>query len=205
MDGARPTGVGSFRHRGGTLDASVAAMNRSVPRTGALRLPRLVEADPRAAKLLRGLERHAEPLWREGELRVAAARLDAELSAVLQSARSGGHVVRGLEAAEAKLAAEERGLAIADRRADGPRGARVSRLVLLADDGAERFYRRVEALLRRHRGRVVAVRLDVAADGLGALLFGPGRVARLLLLERKDAVAGALLAIADQWRDDAAS
>lgn len=180
-------------------------MNRSVPRTGALRLPRLVEADPRAAKLLRGLERHAAPLWRESELRVAAARLDAELSAVLQSARSGGHVVRGLEAAEAKLAAEERGLAIADRRAEGARGARVSRLVLLADDGAERFYRRVEALLRRHHGRVLAVRLDVAADGLGALLFGPGRVARLLLLERKDAVAGALLAIADQWRDDAAS
>ncbi len=180
-------------------------MSPRLVRAGAPRLPKLVEADPRAAALLRGLDRHAKPLWCDSELRVASVRLDAELSAVLQSARSGGHVVRGLEAAEATLAAEERGLAIADRRAAGPRGARVSRLVLLADDGAERFYRHVDALLRRHRGRILAVRLDVAADGLGALLFGPGRVARLLLLERKDAVAGALLAIADQWRGDAAS
>lgn len=199
-----PHGV-SLRTRPGrapSRDASVAAMKPSVARTGAVRLPKLVEADPRAAKLLRGLDRHAEPLWRESAVRVAAVRLDAELSAVLQSARSGGHVVRGLEAAEATLAAEERGLAIADRRADGPRGARVSRLLLLANDGAERFYRHVEALLRQHRGRVLAVRLDVAADGLGALLFGPGRLARLLLLERKDAVAGALLAIADQWQGE---
>lgn len=180
-------------------------MKPSVARASAPRLPKLVEADSRAAKLLRGLERHAAPLWRESELRVASVRLDAELSAVLQGARSGGHVVRGLDGAEATLAAEERGLAIADRRSDGPRGARVSRLLLLANDGAERFYRRVDALLRRHRGRVLAVRLDVAADGLGALLFGPGRVARLLLLERKDAVAGALLAIADQWQGDADS
>ncbi len=175
-------------------------MKPSVATSRALRLPKLVEADPRAGKLLRGLDRHAERLWRESELFVPTARLDAELSAVLQSARSGGHVVRGLEAAQATLAAEERGLTIADRRSDGARGARVSRLVLLANDGAERFYRQVDALLRRHRGRVLAVRLDVAADSLGALLFGPSRLARLLLIERKDAVAAALLAIADQWQ-----
>jgi hypothetical protein len=175
-------------------------MQRSVAPPRALRLPKLIEADPRAAKLLRGLDENSERLWRESELRVARVRLDAELSAVLQGARSGGHVVRGLEAAEATLAGEERGLAIADRRGGGARGARVSRLVLLANDGAERFYRHVDALLRQHRGRVLAVRLDVDAGALGALLFGPGRVARLLLLERKDAVAAALLAIADHWQ-----
>jgi hypothetical protein len=177
-------------------------MKTPVANAPTLRLPRFVEADPRAAKLLHGLEQHAERLWRESTLFVATARLDAELSAVLQSARSGGHVVRGLEAAQATLAAEERGLKIADRRSDGPRGARISRLVLLADDGAERFYRQVDTVLRRHHGRVLAVRLDVAADALGSLLFGPGRLARLLLIERKDAVAGALLAIADQWRHE---
>lgn len=180
-------------------------MSSSAPPARGLRLPKLVEADPRGAALLRGLDRHAVRLWRESELRVPTARLDAELSAVLRSARSAGRVVRGLDAAETTLASEERGLEMADRRARGPRGARVSRLLLLADDGAERFYRQVGSLLHRHRGRVLAVRLDVAAEALGALLFGPGRRARLLMLERKDAVAAALLAIADQWGAEGAA
>ena len=34
---------------------------------------------------------------------------------------------------------------------------------------------------------------------LGQLLFGPDRVARLLMVERKDAVSRVLLALAAQW------
>ena len=78
---------------------------------------------------------------------------------------------------------------------------RISRLLVLADDGAERFYRRVEALLRRHGPRLMAVRLGIDAEGLGEMLFGPGRAARLLLIEHKTAVGAILLALADQWRD----
>ena len=46
---------------------------------------------------------------------------------------------------------------------------------------------------------VLAVRVATDAEALGALLFGPGRRARLLMLEHKDAVAAVLLAIAEQW------
>jgi hypothetical protein len=77
----------------------------------------------------------------------------------------------------------------------------VSRLLLLADDGADRFYRQVETLLRRHGPRVLAVVLEIDEHGLGELLFGPGRVARLLMLEHKQAVGSVLLAMADPWED----
>ena len=70
---------------------------------------------------------------------------------------------------------------------------RVSRLLLLADDGAERFYRHVETLLRRHGPRVLAVRLDLDAHALGELLFGPGRLVRLLMIVHKEAVSAILL------------
>lgn len=151
--------------------------------------------------LLRGLATHTRPLWREGSLQTAVAGLDAALRSALQGARSAGQVVRGLEAAQDALAAETRGLALVDARTDAPRGVRVSRLLLLANDGAERFYRQVESLLHREGPRVLAIRLETDADTLGALVFGPDRLARLLLLSRKESVSAALLALAEQWQE----
>ena len=72
----------------------------------------------------------------------------------------------------------------------------MSRLLILSDDGAERFYRHVESLLRRHGPRLLAIRLDSSAEELGSAVFRPGALARLLLVTHKDAVAKALLSLA---------
>lgn len=167
--------------------------------TQALRLPKLVEADPRGPQLLRSLTTHTQPLWQQSEFEIPVARLSSELAEALKSARRTGHMVRSLERAERTLAAEERGLCLVDQKTAVPRGVRVSRLLVLANDGAERFYRQVETLLRRHGPRVLAVRLEIDAYGLGELIFGPGRAARLLMLEHKTAVGSVLLAMAGQW------
>jgi hypothetical protein len=166
-----------------------------------LRLPKSVESDPRGPQLLRNLTMHTRPLRQEGEIGIPVAGMTPELAEALRSVYSAGQVVRSLESAERRLAAEERGLQMADRQIGVPRGVRVSRLLLLANDGSERFYRQIEALLHRHGPRVLAVRLEVDEQGLGELLFGPGRVARLLLLEHKQAVGSVLLAMAGQWED----
>jgi hypothetical protein len=166
-----------------------------------LRLPKSVESDPRGPQLLRNLTTHTRLLWQGSEIGTPVAGMTPELAEALGNAYSAGRVVRSLENAERTLAAEERGLRMADRQAGVPRGIRVSRLLLLADDGAERFYRRIEALLRRHGPRVLAVRLEIDEIGLGELLFGPGEVARLLMLEHKQAVGSVLLAMAGQWED----
>lgn len=170
-------------------------------KTPKLRLPRMVESDPRWPQLLHRLTTHTRPLWSRSEIEVPVATLSPELAGVLRNAHSAEHVVRGLETAERALAAEERGLRLADRQSGVVRGARVSRLLLLADDGADRFYRRVETLMRRHGPRVLAVRLDADATTLGELLFGPSRLTRLLMLMHKEAVGAALLAMAEEGRD----
>jgi hypothetical protein len=149
-----------------------------------LRLPKLVESDPRGEALFQSLVEHAQPIRSGSEIFVSVARFDG-LEGALLSAYRDSRVVRGLETAERTLAAEERGLRLADKSSGVKRGARVSRLLLLADDGSDRFYRQVENLLRRHGPRVLAIRLDVDAAGLGAPLFGTGRATRLLMIQHR--------------------
>ncbi len=163
-----------------------------------LRLPRLVESDPRGPALLQGLIERAQPIRTSSEISVPLVRLEG-IESVLFYAHRAGRVVRGLETAERTLAAEERGLRMADEKSGTPRGGRVSRLLLLAGDGSDGFYRQVEKLLKRHGPRVLAIRLDVDAAGLGEPLFGPGHPARLLMIQHKEAVASVLLGLADQF------
>lgn len=161
-----------------------------------LRLPRRVEDDPGAAGVADVLAARAQPLWAGGELCVPQVEVTPALEAALKSAYSAGQLVRGLEAAARVLSAEEVGLKNVDRKTGVERGGRVSRLLVLADDGAERFYRKVESLLRQHTPRVLALRLSVNERILGQLLFGPEQLARLVLVEHKDAVSAVLLALA---------
>lgn len=171
--------------------------------TNAFRLPKAIESDPRAPQLLHALATHSRLLWQGGTLNVPEGQLSDALREVLLSVHHAGQVVRGLEKAEQKLATEARGQGLADRKSGVTRGVRISRLLILTSDGAERFYRQVESLLRRHGPRVIAVRLAMDAEGLGEMLYGPGRLARLLLIEHKAAVGATLLTLADQWADAA--
>lgn len=162
----------------------------------------MVEADPRGPEVLRILSACTRPLWSAG-VEVPTVEFGPELAEILRSVTAAGQVVRGLESAERTLASEERGLRLARGAAPLPPDLRISRLLLLADDGAERFYRHVEKLLRRHGSRVLAVRLlHEDARALGELLFGPGRLVRLVLIAHKDAVSTVLLAMAGQGKGD---
>jgi hypothetical protein len=160
------------------------------------RLPKAVEADPRAVRIAARLAADPQPLRPDGSLRIATIPLDAALADALRSARTANRVRRGLESIAAALDAEAHGLAQVDRESGVARGARLSRLLFVTNDGADRFYRHVETLLVRHAARVQGLRLDASAAELGALLFGPDAIARVVLLEHKDAVAAALFSIA---------
>lgn len=158
------------------------------------KLPKSIEEDGRSARVHAALAR-TRRLWEGGELHTPIVRLSSALGRVIRSAHAAGRVTRGLELTEKKLAGEARGMERADRRSGAERGQRVSRLLLLASDGAERMYRRVETLSRRYPGRLLVLQLECDSGELGALLFGPGRSAKLLMLDHKDAVAEALLAL----------
>jgi len=169
-----------------------------------LRLPKSVEEEIDAAAFARDLEARSELLWKGASYSAAPVLLGASVKQALAAASSAGRVTRGFEGAKRALAGEAKGLRKVDQRTGVVRGARVSRLLVITNDGAERFYRNVESLLRNHSPRVFAIKLNVDEAALGTLLFGDDDVARLVLLEHKEAVAALLLAGAAQWQKAAA-
>jgi hypothetical protein len=152
-------------------------------------LPRRVESDPSADDVRRVLAAGAAPLWARGDVVVPRLSRTAALDAALVRARGTGRLRRGLDDAATALDAQRNGLLPGQ-------DVRVSRLLVCADDGAERFYRTVERTLRAHAPRVLGVVLDADGATLGRLLTGAESTVRCVLVEHKNAVAEVLLSLA---------
>jgi hypothetical protein len=170
-----------------------------MPPRDAIRLPKTIEADPRAALLVTVLAEPIQRSWAGGVLNLPEAQPSDGLREALRAAQRAGRVVRSLEKAEALLTAEDRGLRMADRKSGASRRGRISRLLVVSADGSERFYRQVAALLKRNEPRLAAICISVDARELGRMLFGPGASVRLVMIHHKETVAAVLLALAEQW------
>jgi hypothetical protein len=162
-----------------------------------LKLPKAIEAGPRAAALHAALRAQARPLWAGGALLVPTAPWSPAVASALESAHREGGVVRGLELIEKTLEREARGLSLVDARSATSRGSRVSRLVLLSNDGTERFYRQAERLLSMQGPRVLAVRVDADCARFASVVTEASGVVRALMLEHKELVASLLLSMYD--------
>jgi len=157
------------------------------------RLPKRVEEDPAGVGMLARIVEAAKRVHPSSTSTLPHATLSGPLAATLEVAREKGQLQQGLESAQRKLELEQRGLSMVDQRSDQTRGERISRLVLCANDGAERFYRHIEQLLQKHRPRVIAVVLDIDALQMGQRIVGSEKIVRLVLLHHKEAVSAALL------------
>jgi len=161
-----------------------------------LKLPKDVVADPRHDTLVRLLETHAGLLWERGRTPVATLPMTKTLAAELRGALAAGHAHQGLELIGEKLAGEQKGLdALNEKTPGSPQNARVSRILFLANDGSERFYRDCEALLSRYPQRLLACRLEIAGEELGQALLGSPKMVRSVLVVDKKVGARALLAL----------
>ncbi|MCC6850207.1 MAG: hypothetical protein IT294_17075 [Deltaproteobacteria bacterium] len=167
------------------------------PPAGDLRLPRAVEASPRAEAVRAALQADVRPLRAGGALAVAHVPMTAALRSALGTLGASGRLVRGLETAGATLAAERRGLEALPAEIRRRQGPRVSRVLMVSADGAERFHRQVERLVLAHGPRVVACRVACTSAELGEAAFGSGEVAKLVLSDRKAAAAALLEALAE--------
>ena len=162
----------------------------------AVPLPRDLESDPAVAEVRAALRADVRPLWAQATLNVPTIPLTPAVRAVCAALGSQGRLVRGLEATEAMLAAEQRGLEALSDHVRARQGSRVSRVLLVSDDGAERFYRQVERMALGHAPRVLVCRLACSGDVLGELAFGPGAVAKAVASGHKRAAVDLLRALA---------
>jgi hypothetical protein len=160
-----------------------------------LRLPKAIESDARGPALHVSLRESCSKLWPAGAIIVPTAAWRPSLAALLGSVHREGQLVRGLEAIEKSLERQAHGLSLVDARSTTERGARVSRLVLLGNDGSERFYRQAERLLCAQAPRVLAIRLDATSAQLAEVVPEANGVVRALMVEHKASVAQVLLGL----------
>jgi len=153
-----------------------------------LKLPKSWESDPQKGRLLESLDAVSKPLRATGEVRVPHIELTEPLRAAISFARRCGKARGGLENIETLLQREEAGYTKVEGRGIAIRPTAITRVLVLSDDGSDRFYRHCETLLTRHAPRVLCLRLSSSSTALGAHFFGKESAVKALLVEQKEHV-----------------
>ena len=153
-----------------------------------LKLPKAFATHPRADAVFQRFSRNERPLRDGSRVQVSWLPLDETLASALKAVYGTGHLTQGLELIAETLDREAKGLAMARAKTGQSASGRLSRLVLLADDGSERFYHDAESLLDRHGERVWGCRLTADAAALGAAFTPKGNPAKALLIADRQAL-----------------
>lgn len=152
-------------------------------------LPKKLAGTEEGRKIISVLSRNPVSIIPGNDYMFPAFPVSQPIVEALYSARRAGRLIRGFEDAEKKLNAERAGLLNIDIKTGSERNERISRLVIISNDGSERFYRQTKRLVEQNRPRVLAIYLDVTSLELGEKIFGPGKRVLFLLLNHKDAVS----------------
>jgi len=157
-----------------------------------IRLPRELEAEGIAEAILQVLASHTLQLWSGSDLRISMITMGTPLKRILRQANLNGRTRCGLEAISEKLEGEKRGIdhLREDKGLSG--GDRISRLLLVSNNGAERFYRRIEGLLQLHAPRLLCCILDIDGNTLGSVITGQEKQIKIIMAEHKETVSNIL-------------
>jgi hypothetical protein len=121
--------------------------------------------------------------------------LTPELEKALSFAKRCGRVRGGLESIEVLLRNEAQGhqKVASSNKSSTPSGA--SRLLIISNDGSERFYRDVASLAQKHDPRVMVLFLDQSSEDLGKRFFGADAKVKALLVTEKEFVLRCLMSL----------
>lgn len=162
-----------------------------------LKLPRMVESDPRGPLIKELLSHNLKKLWPKAQTEAVFLPAYEKFIRTLQLEHKRGRIIRGFELIERSLEIQAHGLSLVDEKTGGQRGSRVSRLLLISNDGAERFMRNIESLLLDHGDRVLSLVINIDSEKLGQMFFGEGKTAKVMMLEHKESVANALFSLVE--------
>ena len=157
-----------------------------------MKLPRELEADGSAGTISQVLMARTVQLSSGCDLSVSMITMGDPLKKVLQRANLNGQIRLGLEAISHKLSREKRGIDHLREEKGLLSGERVSRLLLISNNGAQRFYRHIENLLQLHSPRLLGCMLDMDSSSLGSLITGKERQIKVIMAEHKGVVAAIL-------------
>ena len=162
-----------------------------------MELPKQLTKEDLESDVREALERESIAICADSELSIPILDLNPEMSQQIFYAKSIGEVTIGYANIEKRLLHEQRGLQKVDNQA-----GRVSRLLLVTNDGSPRFYRELEFLHKKQGGRVLICRLDVDSAILGGILALKNTPVKAVLLNRKPSVVNVLKSLIrkPEWR-----
>ena len=152
-----------------------------------MKLPKQLEKECVESEVRAALEEESIELYSALKIYIPVLKLTPKLRTNIFFAKSLGELIIGYEAIAKALANELRGLQKNDSRSD-----RVSRLLIVTNDGSPRFYREVAFLQKRQGARVLICRLDVGSVLMGNILGFKDQVVKAVLLNKKKAVINVL-------------
>ena len=162
-----------------------------------MRLPRQMEKDGSAEIIRRVLMARIAKLWTGSEIEVPVITVTETLKAALRKARLQGRIRCGTDPIFEKLAGERKGIAQVRSQSKTVYGARISRLLLFSNDGAERFYRNIEQEIKANTPRLLGCLVDIDGSSLGQLITGKAGIIKIVMVEHKAAVADILRTLGD--------
>jgi hypothetical protein len=155
-------------------------------------LPKKLDGTGEGKKIAEALYSSLKPVRPGSAYLLPSFPFSGAIKDALNSARRTGRLIRGIEEAEKMLDAERAGILSVDMKTGNERTERISRLIVVANDGSDRFYRQTKRIIEQNRPRIVAIHLAVTSFELGEAIFGPGKRALFLLVSHKDAVINLL-------------
>ena len=148
-----------------------------------MNLPKQLEAEGVASDVRAALQAESVELYCASAIYIPVLKLTPQLRTNIFHAKSVGELIVGYEAIAKALANELRGLQKIDSLGD-----RVSRLLLVTNDGSQRFYGEIAFLQKRQGARVLICRLDVDSLLMGNVLGFKDQVVKAVLLNKKKGV-----------------
>lgn len=152
-----------------------------------MKLPKQLGKENLEADVQAVLEKENTQLCDDSNIFIPLLYLNPELRKQIFYAKFRDQVIVGFQDIEKTLKNELHGLQHVKNQSD-----RVSRLLLVANDGSPRFYRQLEFLHKNQGGRVLICRLDVDSSLMGEILELKDKKVKAVLLIRKEAVVNVL-------------
>ncbi len=152
-----------------------------------MKLPKQLDKDGVVSEVRAVLEKETIEVCSDSNMHIPVLKLNPDVGQHIFFAKSLGELIIGYEAIEKALENERFGLQKVNNKSD-----RVSRLLIVTNDGSPRFYRQLSFLHKKEGGRVLMCRLDVDSSLMGEILKLQNKQVKAVLLTRKRSVTNVL-------------
>lgn len=150
-------------------------------------LPKELAKENLEAEILALLEKERFEIDPDSKAHIPVLQLTEALRKNIFYAKCLGELVVGYEAIEKALAGERKGLQNVDNQSE-----RISRLLLVTNDGSPRFYRELIFLRNKQGGRVLICRLEMDSALMADVLGLKETTVKAVLINRKNSVVNVL-------------